>query len=84
MGLDIGLDFHLKESFGPWSPGLEHDGQDGEDDDLDGGATGVPVGAADAILKDGQVRASTTCLNTLTLGKGFHERLWLRCLWRSM
>ena len=41
---------HLKECFSTRSSGLEHDGQDGEDDDLDGGATSVPVGPADSIL----------------------------------
>jgi len=48
-GSKSGLD-HLEESFSTWCPGLEHDGQDGEDDDLDGGATGIPVGATDTIL----------------------------------
>ena len=42
---------HLEESFSTWCPGLEHDGQDGEDDDLDSGATSVPVGPTDSILK---------------------------------
>ena len=41
---------HLKEGFSTRSSGLEHDGQDGEDDDLDGGTTSVPVGPADSIL----------------------------------
>ena len=43
---------HLKECLGPWCPGLEHDGQDGEDDDLDGGATSIPIRTADTILKN--------------------------------
>ena len=42
---------HLKECFGTRSAGLQHDGQDGEDDDLDGCSTGVPVGPRDAVLQ---------------------------------
>ena len=40
----------LQEGLGPRRPRLEHDGEDGEEDDLDGGAARVPVGAADAVL----------------------------------
>ena len=43
---------HLKEGLGTRSSGLEHDGEDGEDDDLDGGAARVPVGTADSILQE--------------------------------
>ena len=42
---------HLKEGLGSRSPGLEHDGEDSEEDDLDGGAPRVPVGTADAVLE---------------------------------
>ena len=42
---------HLQKGFGAWSPGLEHDGEDGEDDDLDGGASRVPVRPADSVLQ---------------------------------
>ena len=45
---------YLEECFSTWCPGLEHDGQDGEDDDLDGGATSIPVGATDTILEINQ------------------------------
>ena len=41
----------LEECLGPRCPHLEHDGQDGEDDDLDGSTASVPVGAADTILQ---------------------------------
>ena len=41
----------LEEGLCPRRPRLEHDGEDGEEDDLDGGAARVPVGAADAVLK---------------------------------
>ena len=41
----------LQEGLGPRRPRLEHDGEDGEEDDLDGGAARVPVGAADSVLK---------------------------------
>jgi len=41
---------NLEESFCTGGPGLEHDGEDGEDDDLDGGAPRVPVGSADSVL----------------------------------
>ena len=44
---------HLQKGFGAWSPGLEHDGEDGEDDDLDGGASRVPVRPADSVLQKG-------------------------------
>ena len=44
---------HLQEGLGPGGAGLEHDGEDGEDDDLDGGATRVPVGSADSVLEEG-------------------------------
>ena len=40
----------LEEGLCPRRPRLEHDGEDGEEDDLDGGAARVPVGAADAVL----------------------------------
>ena len=33
------------------APHLEHDGQDGEDDDLDGGPASVPVGSTDTVLR---------------------------------
>ena len=42
---------HLKEGFGSRSPGLQHNGQDGEDDDLDGRTAGVPVRPTDTILQ---------------------------------
>ena len=42
---------NLEESFGTGGPGLEHDREDGEDDDLDGSATRVPVGSADSVLQ---------------------------------
>ena len=41
----------LKEGLGARRPCLEHDGENGEEDDLDGGAARVPVGAADSVLK---------------------------------
>ena len=40
----------LKEGLGARRPRLEHDGENGEEDDLDGGAARVPVGPADAVL----------------------------------
>ena len=43
---------HLKEGLGTRSSGLEHDGEDGEDDDLDGGTASVPVGSTDTILRE--------------------------------
>ena len=42
----------LEEGLGPRGPHLEHDGQDGEDDDLDGGAPRVPVRPADTVLSN--------------------------------
>ena len=42
---------HLKKCLSSGSSGLEHDGQDGEDDDLDGGTTSVPVRSTDTILQ---------------------------------
>ena len=42
---------HLKEGFGSRSPGLQHNGQDGEDDDLDGRTASVPVWPTDTILQ---------------------------------
>ena len=41
----------LEEGLGSRSSHLQHDGEDGEDDDLYGGAPRVPVGAADAVLQ---------------------------------
>ena len=41
----------LQEGLGPRRPRLEHDGEDGEDDDLDGGASRVPVRSTDSILQ---------------------------------
>ena len=45
------LSYHLEEGLGPRGAHLEHDGEDGEDDDLDGGPARVPVGAADPVLE---------------------------------
>ena len=42
----------LEECLGPWGSHLKHDGQDGEDDDLDSGAPRVPVGPADTVLRN--------------------------------
>ena len=42
---------HLKECLSSGGSGLEHDGEDGEDDDLDGGTASVPVGSTDTILQ---------------------------------
>ena len=33
------------------APHLEHDGEDGEDDDLDGRPASVPVGSTDTVLQ---------------------------------
>ena len=44
---------NLEECFCTGGPGLEHDGEDGEDDDLDGGPPRVPVGSADSVLEEG-------------------------------
>ena len=41
----------LEESLGSGSPGLQHDREDSKQDDLDGGATGVPVRSRDSILE---------------------------------
>ena len=41
----------LEECLGPRGSHLEHDGEDGEDDDLDGGAPRVPVGPAYTVLR---------------------------------
>ena len=46
----------LEEGLGPRGPHLEHDGQDGEDDDLDGGAPRVPVGPADPVLRNIKIK----------------------------
>ena len=48
---------HLKEGLSPRGAGLEHDRQDGEDDDLDSGAASVPVGATDSVLNKNQIIA---------------------------
>ena len=42
---------NLQEGFSPRSPSLEHDRENGEDDDLDGGSPGVPVWPTDTILQ---------------------------------
>ena len=42
---------HLEESFSTRGSGFEHNGENGEDDDLNGGSTGVPVGPTDAVLR---------------------------------
>ena len=42
---------HLKESFSSGSSGLQHNGQDGEDDNLNGGTSSIPVWSTDSILK---------------------------------
>ena len=42
---------NLEECFRTGCSRLKHDGENGEDDDLDGGAARVPVGAADSVLK---------------------------------
>ena len=47
------LSYHLEEGLCPRGAHLEHDGEDGEDDDLDGGPARVPVGAADPVLECG-------------------------------
>ena len=44
---------NLEECFGAGSAGFQHDGEDGEDDDLDGGAPRVPVRTADSVLQEG-------------------------------
>ena len=41
----------LEESLGARSSHFQHDGEDGEDDDLYGGATRVPVRTTDAVLQ---------------------------------
>ena len=41
---------HLKECLGPGSSSLQHDGEDGEDDDLDGGSASIPIWSTDAEL----------------------------------
>ena len=41
---------NLEECFGAGSAGFQHDGEDGEDDDLNGGAACVPVGSTDTEL----------------------------------
>ncbi len=41
----------LQEGLCSRRPRLQHDGKDGEEDDLDGGTAGVPVGAADTKLE---------------------------------
>merc|ERR1719495_2292066 len=41
---------HLEEGLCTRCPGLQHDGEDGENDDLDGGSPCVPVGPADTVL----------------------------------
>ena len=52
-GADLKKDSaNLEESFCTGGPRLEHDGEDGEDDDLDGGAPRVPVGSADSVLQE--------------------------------
>ena len=40
----------LEEGLGARGAGLEHDGKHGKEDDLDGGASGIPVGSGDAVL----------------------------------
>ena len=50
---------HLKECFGTRSAGLQHDGQNGEDDDLDGCSTSVPVGPRDAVLQKEECRSQS-------------------------
>lgn len=41
----------LQEGLSPGRTGLQHDGQDSKQDDLDGSAAGVPVGSGDSILE---------------------------------
>jgi hypothetical protein len=43
--------FYLQERLGSRCAGFERDGQDGEDDDLYGSSTRVPVGTRDTVLK---------------------------------
>ena len=42
---------HLEEGLGSWSLHLQHDGQDGEDDNLNGGSTRIPIWPTDPILQ---------------------------------
>ena len=40
----------LKERLGAGSSHFQHDGEDGEDDDLDGGSASIPIWPTDAVL----------------------------------
>ena len=42
---------HLKEGLCSWGPSLEHDREDGEDNDLNGSSSGIPVRTTNTILK---------------------------------
>ena len=41
----------LEESLGARGSHLQHDGEDGEDDDLDGGSTSIPIWPTDPVLQ---------------------------------
>ena len=40
----------LEESLGARGSHFQHDGEDGEDDDLDGGSASIPIWSTDAVL----------------------------------
>ncbi len=42
---------HLEESFSTWGSGFQHNGENGENNNLDGRSTGIPVWARNTILK---------------------------------
>ena len=61
----------LEECLGPRCPHLEHDGQDGEDDDLDSGAPRVPVRPTDPVLRRDRLSKRSSKYSLIHFYKSF-------------